>query len=192
MITIRLPGTGPLSRPPAPEPLRYASNAMTDPALLIVLILIVIAAALSVGLGVYSLQKRRKCRQLCLQAEQAAEQGRKEDSLNLLVLAERSWALNSHDGSNKSSICDFEVFLRILNQLTNLNVDSTEGAPLTRVRSSIDKMVSILSDRSNFGIDGRMMKGKAIPQWISTYDEFKESRRLLRKQLEIKSTIRSA
>ncbi len=150
----------------------------------IVIAVLVGLAALGLAVVVWSLRRRRRCRRLGLLAARAAEQGRSGEALGLLLKAEKSWAFNAHNGSRSSLLTDLEDLSGILGQLARLGVDSAGDGPLAQVRRSVERLRSLLSDRANFGIDGRMMKREAAVRWSRVYDEFGELRQALRRGLE--------
>ena len=156
---------------------------MTDHPEILITVFVVLTA-LGVGIGVFSMRRCSKCRRLYSLAVQAAEQGRSGEALCLLLEAERSWAFNAHDGSRSSSLTDLEDFSRILEQLDRLGADSADDAPLAQVQRLVVSLRGLLSDRSNFGIDGRMMKREAAVRWGELSGEFDVLRQTLRREIE--------
>ncbi|MBI5383630.1 MAG: hypothetical protein HZA90_02975 [Verrucomicrobia bacterium] len=156
---------------------------MTDHPEIIIAVLVGLAA-LGVGIGVLSLRGRRKCRRLCALAAQAADQGRSEEALGLLLAAEQAWAFNAHDGSRSSNLSDLKDFSGILDEFARLGVKTADDAPWAHIRRSVADLRNLLSDRSNFGIDGRMMKREAAVQWSQLSGEFAALRQALRRAVQ--------
>ena len=57
-------------------------------------------------------------------------------------------------------------------------------APLAQVQRLVVSLRGLLSDRSNFGIDGRMMKREAAVRWGELSGEFDVLRQTLRREIE--------
>jgi hypothetical protein len=145
---------------------------------------LVVLTALGVGIGFFSLRRRRKIRGLCLAATQAIEQGRHDDALRMLLAAERSWAFNSHEGSRSSHIADLDDFTSILRQLSRLPSGGGDTSSITRIEVLVAELRSLFSDRANFGIDGRSMKRDAAARWSEMSGRFQTLREELRKSYE--------
>ena len=146
---------------------------------------LVVLVTLGVGIAVFSLRRRRKFRSLCSEAAQAIEQGRHDDALQILLIAERRWAFNSHDGSRSSLIADLDNFTRILSQLSRLPARSGDTSCIARIEALVVELRSLLSDRDCFGIDGRSMKREAAVRWSELSGRFQTLREELRNSYEL-------
>jgi hypothetical protein len=151
---------------------------MFDP----LLIVLVVLAALGVGMGVFSLRRRRRVRTLCSQAAQAIQQSRHDDALRILLAAERGWAFNFHDGSRSSHLADLDDLSQILTLLARM--PGGDSSRITQVESAVSEVRALFAGRSNFGIGGRSMKRDAAVRWPELSDRLDSHRRNLRASYE--------
>src|SRR5437773_7919555 len=135
------------------------------------IIVLVVLAVLGVGIGVFSLRRRRRVRRLCLEAGQAIEQGRHDDAQRMLLAAERGWTFNSHDGSRSSCLADLNDFTAIVGLLARLPRD--DASCVASVEAATAELRTLLADRGGFGSDGRSMKREDAVGWAELSDRFK-------------------
>jgi hypothetical protein len=147
-----------------------------------ILIVLVVLAALGVGIGVFSLWRRGRVRDLCSQAAQAIQESRHDDALRMLLAAEQSWAFNSHDGSRSSHLADLDALSQILTLLAR--IPGGDSSRIAQVESAVAEVRALFAERSNFGIDGRSMKREAAIRWVEFSDRLEALRRDLRVSYE--------
>ncbi|MBI3878882.1 MAG: hypothetical protein HY301_02310 [Verrucomicrobia bacterium] len=146
------------------------------------LIVLVILAALGVGIGVFSLRRRKRVRRLCSQAAQAIEESRHDEALRILLAVERSWAFNLHDGSRSSRLADLDDLSQMLTLLAR--VPGGDTSRITLVESAVSEVRALFAERSNFGIDGRSLKRDGAVRWPELSDRLQSARQELRASYE--------
>jgi hypothetical protein len=144
-----------------------------------IVVVLMVLAATGIGIGVLSRSRRRKIHVLCGEAEYAIEQDQQVEALKLLLVAEQSWAFNSHDGSPASRLADLEDYSRMLKLVSRLASDNT-AACIAHAEELVGELRALFSNRAHFGIDGRSMKPDAAARWVELSTRFEALRGELR------------
>ena len=149
-----------------------------------ILIVFAVLAALGIGIGVFSIRRRKRIRNLCSQAARAIQEGRHDDALRILLTAEQSWAFNSHNGGRSSCLSDLEDLSQILMLLAHLR--GGDSSRIAQVESAVSELRNLFAERGNFGINGRSMKQEAAIRWPELSDRLESLRHELRRSYATK------
>ncbi len=114
------------------------------------------------------------------QVEAAIAAGDVPGAIDLLREQERAWSGNWTNGSRKSELVDVDHLLWVVTTLSSLSPNQT----LERVHRAAQDFRTFIADRTNFGIDGRMMKWKSAVLLGKIHDELAAARRAMRAALE--------
>ncbi len=114
------------------------------------------------------------------QVEAAIASGDVPGAIDLLREQERAWSGNWTNGSRKSELVDVDHLLWVLTTLLTLSPHPS----LERVHRAAQDFRNFIADRTNFGMDGRMMKREPAILLDKIHDELAAARKAMRVAIE--------
>lgn len=147
--------------------------------LLATLVIAMPAALFVLGRKTWSLYSQRSTRRRLAEGMAKAREGDIPGAVRLLLKAERSWSLNSYDGSRDSLLRDLDEYVKIAGGIFSV-LHINAGPVYQDINGLVGEMRRHLADRSNFGVDGRRMKPDAAVRWAVMCRRLDEIRPKLR------------
>ena len=144
--------------------------------LLIFAILFGLYAVFAAFKGFRSLLRARACKNYAEQAKKLLWENNTVAAVPMFLKAERKWSLNSHDGGRESLMADIDLYASICRGLFKA-LHITSGSVYKDVFGILNEMKAIISNRANFGVDGRNMKPDVLARWLSLQERLKALRK---------------
>ncbi len=129
--------------------------------------------------AVWSLQRTRRCQDLVESAAKKQREGDIPAAVTLYLKAEAAWSLNAWDGSPDSWRKDLDRLASIGAGLVR-SLAREPGTAYSDFKATLGEMRAVLSERSNFGLDGRRMLPSVLVRWNASLDRLNMLRARLR------------
>jgi len=148
-----------------------------------------VLAVVGVGIGFYSIFRRmREFRwmreeEFTKRAKLLVEEGKPIEALKALSEAESRWAINSHNGSVKSQLRDYERLARTVDNIREASEALGQSIHADKLLAAIDRLMELLGDKSGFRIDRRSMKPDTARKYAALFEDFQRSRKALRQEV---------